>query len=100
VENVEGLNVSITTEHWTDQLAREYQVIYANGILRSLGFTPRSTATAGLSAMAKVALQAAWRRAGLEKKLSWRRRIEFALESADPVRLRDIPPFELNPAER
>lgn len=100
VENVEGLNISITTEHWTEQLAREYQVIYANGILRSLGITPRSTATAGLAAMAKVALQAAWRRAGLEKKLSWRRRIEFALESAHPVRMRDITPFELNPAER
>ncbi len=100
VENTRGLNVSITTEHWTERLAREYQVIYANGILRRLGLTPRGTATRGAAAMLKVALQAAWRRAGMERKLSWRRRIEFALESANPVRVRDITPFELNPAER
>jgi len=43
VENEDCLNISVTTEHWTTDLRKQYAVNYANGILRrKFGFTDPS----------------------------------------------------------
>lgn len=60
VVNGNMLNVSFTTEHWTDELRRHYAVNYANGLVRrSLGVNALSQETSGLSYYAKMALAGA-----------------------------------------
>ncbi|MEM8687721.1 MAG: cupin-like domain-containing protein [Pseudomonadota bacterium] len=54
VDNLDGLNVSITTDYFTPAAERKYGVYYANGLMRRLlGVEPRSTATRGPLALAK-----------------------------------------------
>lgn len=63
VENHDELNISVTSEHWTDANRRSQRVLLANAVLRHrLGLTARSHADSGPGYWAKVALQAAWRR--------------------------------------
>lgn len=92
VENHDCLNVSMTTEYWTDDIRRRQMVNLANGILREkLGLAPRSRATSGLSFWAKAAMQAGVRRAGLLKA---RRRsvrpVDFRLDPSEPGRIVDL----------
>ncbi|WP_417492809.1 hypothetical protein [Maricaulis sp.] len=59
IENQSGINVSVPFEISTQQSRRQNAVLYANGILRrQFGWTPRSTATGGVGALAKLALAA------------------------------------------
>jgi hypothetical protein len=60
VENLEGLNVSITCEMVTRQSFMKNAVHHANGALRRMGFQPKSTKTTGLEAYAKLALSKSW----------------------------------------
>lgn len=99
VENYDSLNVSITTEHWTNEIERVYKVRYANGLLRrKFHITPKSTATTGMAYLSKAVLQSIWRRSGLEKTHIWSRKIDFKLDPSAPNKLADIPPFTLNPS--
>ncbi len=60
VVNENCVNVSFTTEHWTDELRAAYAVNYANGLLRPLSRERRlSVATHGPGFMAKLALTSA-----------------------------------------
>ncbi len=69
VENLDCVNISMTTEYWTESIRRRQMVNLANGILREkLGIAPKSTATSGAGFWAKAALQAGVRRAGLLKR--------------------------------
>lgn len=61
VENLEGLNVSITCEVVTHQSMMANAVLHANGVLRRFGRTPKSTRTDGLQAYAKFALSKGWK---------------------------------------
>jgi hypothetical protein len=66
VENVGGLNVSLSTEHWTADSARREHLWAANYYLRHRwGRLPRSTRERGLVPAAKVAAMRLGRRAGL-----------------------------------
>lgn len=66
VENVEGLNVSLSTEHWTPASVRRERVWTANHFLRdTLRRDPRSTREDGALAAGKVAAMRLGRRAGL-----------------------------------
>jgi len=57
VVNEGMLNVSFTTEHWTNELRKHYAVNYANGILRSkLGMQSLSQQVTGASYLAKLGL--------------------------------------------
>lgn len=57
VVNEGMLNVSFTTEHWTNDLRRHYAVNYANGIMRTkLGMNRLSQQVTGLSYYSKLAL--------------------------------------------
>lgn len=83
VENLGSLNVSVTLEHWTYATRRHFAMNYGNGVLRrELGFTPKSRRIEGPAFWSKVALTAAWRMAGMQKKQSFKR---FAKCRVDPT---------------
>src|SRR5690606_38537065 len=95
VENYDVLNVSVTTEHWTDDIRRSQMVTVANGILRQhFGLTPKSRALEGPGFWAKAALQAGWRRSPWMKRARRNRRpIDFRLSSESPGTIVDIPAY-------
>ena len=96
VENHDCLNVSVTTEHWTDALRNAYAVNYANGILRrSLGFESLSRETSGPSFLGKAAFAAVMKKSGLQKLNQRKRLIDFAVDPGAPEGVRDIPAYAL-----
>lgn len=92
VENLECLNVSMTTEYWTEAIRRNQMVTMGNAILRTrLGLAPRSTATKGVRFWAKAALQAGVRRAGLLNAMRKAKRpIDFRLDPLRPGQIVDL----------
>jgi len=92
VENLDCLNISMTTEYWTEHIRRRQMVNLANGILREkVGIPPKSTATSGAGFWAKAALQAGVRRSGLLKKAQKSKRpIEFKLDPRRPGGIIDL----------
>jgi hypothetical protein len=94
VENHDCLNVSATTEHWTDALRNVYAVNYANGILRrSLGLKELSRETSGPSFWGKAAFAAAMKKSGVQKLNQRKRLIDFAVDPKAPDGIRDIPAY-------
>ncbi len=93
VDNHDCLNVSLTTEYWTDPIRRTVMMNCGNAVLRSkLGITPRSEAITGPGFWAKAALQAGVKRAGLLKKgRTAARPITFRLDPNRPGTLIDTP---------
>jgi len=61
VENLDGLNVSITCEVVTGASVMQNAVLHANGAMRRMGFEPRSTRADGLQAYAKLAVSRSWK---------------------------------------
>ena len=61
VENLEGLNVSITCEVVTHESVMKNAVLHANGAMRRMGFTPKSSSPTGAQAYAKLALSKGWK---------------------------------------
>lgn len=92
VENLDCLNVSMTTEYWTEAVRRRQMINMANGILRhKVGMAPKSRATDGAGFWAKAALQAGVKRAGLLKKdRKARRPVEFVLDREQLGKVLDI----------
>jgi hypothetical protein len=86
VENLDSLNVSMTTEYWTESIRRKQMINVANGLLRQkLGFRPKSRAIEGPAFWAKAALQAGVKRAGLLKMARRSRRpVVFRLDPKQP----------------
>ncbi len=95
VDNHDCLNISVTTEHWTDEIRRSQMVNVANGVLRrQFGWTPRSRALEGPAFWAKAAFQAAWRRSPWARRTQrLQRPIDFRLAPRAPGRLLDIPAY-------
>ncbi len=95
VDNHDCLNVSVTTEHWTESIRRTQMVNVANGVLRrQFGWTPQSRAIEGPSFWAKAAFQAAWRRSPWARQAQrLQRPIDFRLAPQKPERLLDIPAY-------
>ena len=94
VVNHDCLNVSMTTEHWTDELRNVYAANYANGILRrTFGSKHLSRNTSGPSFWAKAGLAAAMKKTGLQKLSQRRRLIDFAVDPKAPDSVRDIPAY-------
>ena len=95
VENHDCLNVSVTTEHWTDEIRRSQMLNTANGVLRNyFGMKPSGGRLDGPAFVAKAALQAAWRRSPWMKKERKRRRpIDFRLARQAPGAIVDIPAY-------
>ncbi len=95
VENHDCLNVSMTTEHFTDEIRRVYAVNFANGVLRQrFGLTPKSRETRGVGFWAKAALAVAWKSLKLHKPFQRKRVIDFRLAPKEAGRMIDIPAYQ------
>lgn len=92
VENLDCLNVSMTTEYWTEKVRRSQMINMANGILRhKAGVAPKSRATSGAGFWAKAAMQAGVKRSGLlQKERKARRAIDFKLDPEHPGSIIDF----------
>jgi hypothetical protein len=92
VENLDCLNISMTTEYFTQDIRRKQMVNTANGILRNkLGINPNRDIS-GTGFWFKAALQSAARRAGiLEGERSKRREVSFKLDPARIGQILDLP---------
>lgn len=96
VVNADYLNVSFTTEHWTDELRNTYAVNFANGMLRkTLGLKTLSRATSGPAFLGKLALAGAVKAAGLQTKREMAFKIDFAVDPRVPGGFRDIAAYGL-----
>lgn len=91
VVNEGMLNVSFTTEHWTDELLRHYAVNYANGIIRqATGVRQLSQQTTGASYWSKLALAAAVKFSPLNPQKKKVYKVDFRVDSKAPEGVRDI----------
>tara|TARA_R110002124_G_scaffold109676_8_gene262817 strand:+ start:937 stop:1896 length:960 start_codon:yes stop_codon:yes gene_type:complete len=91
VVNQDMLNVSFTTEHWTDELRRHYAVNYANGILRArTGRQSLSQSVDGLSYYAKLALAGLVKFSPLNPQRQKVYQVDFQVDPAAPEGVRDI----------
>ncbi len=81
VVNLDTLNISITTEHFTTEIRNTYVVNYANGILRRrFGMENLSCSTSGPAFLGKMALAAAYKYSGIQKQKRFDRKIDFAID--------------------
>ncbi len=95
VENHDCLNVSVTTEHWTDDLRAAYAANFANGMLRKAGFNPRGAPRSGPGLWARMGLAGAVKASGLQKRAAKPYTIDFAVDPDAPGGARDIAPRDL-----
>lgn len=96
VENLDMLNISITTEHYTDDIRKQYAVRYANGVLRSrLGMQNLSPAIDTPSLYPKMALAAAFKFGGLQKAKAFKHVVDFRVAKDKPDGVMDIPSYVL-----
>ena len=96
VENLGMLNVSITTEHYTTDIRKQYAVRYANGVMRSrLGMKHLSPAIDGPMAYPKMALAAAFKFGGLQKSRAVKRLVDFRVAKEAEHGMVDIPSYAL-----
>lgn len=95
VENMDCLNVSITTEHWTADLRNAYAVNYANGILRKAGMKSLSRPKDGPGLWMKLGLAGAVKFSGLQRKDAKPYHIDFQVDPDAPRGARDIQPYDL-----
>ena len=85
VVNHDCLNISVTMEHWTDEIWRSYAVHYGNGVLRrSLGLRSPSTRADGLSVYPKAAAALVWKKLGKQTAGDVVKRREFRLDGMSP----------------
>jgi len=91
VENKDCLNISVTTEHWTDDLRKMYAVNYANGVLRrSFGMNNLSQNIHGLSVYPKALLAVVWRKLKVSKNSKFVRHIDFAVDPKSETGIMDV----------
>lgn len=95
VENHDCLNISVTTEHWTREIWREYAIRYGNGVLRrTVGLTGLSTEPKGLHFYPKAAAALAWKRLKMEKRREFKRIVDFRLDPNAKLGFSDVEPYE------
>ena len=94
VENEDCLNISVTTEHFTNDIRKSYAVNYANGVLRrNFGMGDLSQSITGPSVYPKAALTMLWKKLNLNKKNKFKRIIDFTLDPRAATGIVDIPAF-------
>lgn len=91
VENKDCLNISVTTEHWTDDIRKMYAVNYANGVLRrAFGTGDLSQDINGISVYAKALLALAFKNLKINQKKKFVREVDFKLDANSPTGMVDI----------
>ena len=95
VDNLDGLNVSITTDFFTPDAQRKYGVYFANGLARrKLGISPRSTNTAGVGALGKCAAAVAMKKMGVHRSRERDLIASFVLDPDNPGQVIELPEQE------
>ncbi|MDQ8726663.1 hypothetical protein [Bradyrhizobium sp. LHD-71] len=85
VQNHDCLNISVTMEHWTDDIWRSYAVHYGNGVMRrTLGVQKPSTRHDGLSVYAKAASALLWKKLGRQTTGDVVKRRNFRIDANSP----------------
>lgn len=85
VQNHDCLNISVTMEHWTDEIWRAYAVHYGNGVLRrTLGIRNPSTRSDGPSVYPKAASALVWKKLGRQVMGDVVKRRDFRIDPASP----------------
>ena len=98
VDNLDGLNVSITTDYFTPAARRKYGVYFANGMMRRrFGLAPRSNRAAGLGAVAKCGAALAMKKLGLHRVNEREMIKSFSLDASKPGHIIDLAPTERTP---
>jgi hypothetical protein len=93
VKNHDCVNVSLTTEHWTDDIRRNYAMNFANGVLRrEFGWRPRSRSINGPSFWPKAALALAWRLSGMQDRQRYKRQVALKVDPRAPDAVAELPP--------
>lgn len=95
VNNHDCLNVSVTTEHWTDALRNQYAVTFANGLMRKVGLSP-SRPQGRLGLMTRLGLAGAVKVSGLQKREAKPYHIDFRVDPSAPEGASDIPAYDLH----
>ena len=92
VDNLDGLNVSITTDYFTPAAQRKYGVYFYNGMVRRrFGMKPRSTRIDGVGALAKCIGSLALKKAGVLRSAEREMIKSFHLDAQTPGRIIDLP---------
>lgn len=95
VVNEDCLNISVTTEHYTNEIRNSYAVNYANHVMRQyLGVKHPSQAINGLAVYPKAALALAWKKLNLNKSRKFVRMIDFKADPNGHLGMTDVPAFE------
>ncbi len=98
VDNLDELNVSITTDFFTPMTKRRYGVIYTNGHMRRrLGINPSSTNPNSVAAYAKCAAALALKKVGFGKSGEREMIQEFKLNHHKPGTLIELPKNQQHP---
>lgn len=91
VENHDCLNISVTMEHWTQEIWNSYAVHYGNGVLRrTLGLQNSSTRDHGLHVYPKAASAFLWKKSGRQIKGDVVAKRDFRIDAASPIGRTDI----------
>lgn len=94
VSNLEGLNVSLTTEHLTPKARRRIKLFRANRFLRhKFGYQTLSQDTEGLGYRAKVAAYSivrAWQKLFPEKADGYHYPVTFELDPSSPAKIQEL----------
>ena len=94
VVNEDCMNISVTTEHYTDEIRKSYAINYANGLIRRYaGMKNLSRDINGPTVYPKAALAFAWRKLNLEKKHKFQRMVDFKPDPDANNGFVDIPAF-------
>lgn len=94
VVNEDCLNISVTTEHWTDEIRKSYAVNFANGVLRrSFGVKNPSPSLEGPKVYAKAALAMAWKKLKLHESKKFVPTIDFTIDPKVETGIVDIPSY-------
>ncbi|MDA7945947.1 MAG: cupin-like domain-containing protein [Hyphomicrobiaceae bacterium] len=98
VDNLDGLNVSITTDYYTPAAQRKYGVYYTNGLMRRrFGWDPKSTATEGARALAKCMAAVAMKKLGVHSQAERDMMQSFVLDLSKPGAIDELPQNEWRP---
>ena len=95
VDNLDELNVSITTDFFTPDTMRRYGVSYFNGLLRRrLNMVPRSTSSKGPIAYAKLGAAFIAKKAKISSPQEREMIQSFKLDPNNPGKIIDLAPSQ------
>jgi hypothetical protein len=94
VTNDDCINISVTTEHYTDDIRKSYAVNYANGILRRvLGLKHLSRSLTSPLVYPKAAFAMLWRTLKLNRSREIDLMVDFAIDTGSKTGIKDIPAY-------